>query len=235
MKSLEKTEDSLSMEPTIVWGTGSQARIYTQELLSRGYTNITLVDLVSQTVPEWASCFPIMRDRDELADLLATKSRFIVAIGGLHGAVRTHLLNDLRLRGHTPLNLIDASANLKQTVEPGSMLVALQGVQVNHFVRLGDGVILNTGCTVDHECIIADGVHIMGGAAIAGRVSIGRFASIGTNATVLPDISIGEGAVIGAGAVVTRDVADFTVVAGVPARFIREAERPVTPDATPSG
>jgi len=50
-----------------------------------------------------------------------------------------------------------------------------------------------------------------------------RGASIGTNATILCGITIGTGALIGAGAVVTKDVPDFAVVAGVPARVIGSA------------
>lgn len=45
-------------------------------------------------------------------------------------------------------------------------------------------------------------------------------AAIGSNATILPGITIGEGAQIGAGAVVVKDVPDFAIVAGVPARII---------------
>ena len=45
-------------------------------------------------------------------------------------------------------------------------------------------------------------------------------AAIGSNATILPGVTIGEGAQIGAGAVVVRDVPDFAIVAGVPARVI---------------
>ena len=48
-------------------------------------------------------------------------------------------------------------------------------------------------------------------------VDIGHNVWIGDSAIILPGISIGHGAVIGAGAVVTRDVADFSVVAGCPA------------------
>lgn len=50
-----------------------------------------------------------------------------------------------------------------------------------------------------------------------------RKASIGSNVTILAGVTIGEHALVGAGAVVTRDVADYQIVAGVPARAIGDA------------
>jgi len=47
-------------------------------------------------------------------------------------------------------------------------------------------------------------------------------ASIGTGSTILCGVTIGENAIVGAGSVVTRDVPDNSIVAGVPARFIRK-------------
>jgi acetyltransferase-like isoleucine patch superfamily enzyme len=49
-----------------------------------------------------------------------------------------------------------------------------------------------------------------------------RRASIGSNATIMGGVTVGEGALVGAGAVVTQDVQDFALVAGVPARFVRD-------------
>ena len=54
-------------------------------------------------------------------------------------------------------------------------------------------------------------------------------ASIGSGAVILPGVTIGEGALVGAGAVVTRDVPDAAVVAGIPARGLRNAVSGVVP------
>ncbi|MGN7912514.1 acyltransferase [Enterobacter sp. 22466] len=54
------------------------------------------------------------------------------------------------------------------------------------------------------------------------KTTIKKGASLGANATILPGIIVGEGAMVGAGAVVTRDVAPFTVVAGNPAKILKE-------------
>lgn len=52
-------------------------------------------------------------------------------------------------------------------------------------------------------------------------VKIGSNTWIGARATILPGVKIGEYSIVAAGAVVNKDIADYTVVAGVPARVIK--------------
>ncbi len=52
------------------------------------------------------------------------------------------------------------------------------------------------------------------------QTTVKNRASIGSNVTILPGITIGQQAIVGAGAVVINDVADYSIVAGVPARVI---------------
>ena len=55
---------------------------------------------------------------------------------------------------------------------------------------------------------------------IGGKVQISDYVWIGARAIILPNIRIGEGAIIGAGAVVTKNVGDYIIVGGVPAKKI---------------
>jgi acetyltransferase-like isoleucine patch superfamily enzyme len=53
-------------------------------------------------------------------------------------------------------------------------------------------------------------------------VTVGFGADIGMNASILPGVHVGAHSIVGAGAVVTHDVPDYAIVAGVPARVIRD-------------
>lgn len=60
--------------------------------------------------------------------------------------------------------------------------------------------------------------------ASTGPVEIGDYVFIGPRAIILPGVKIGRGAVVGAGAVVTKDVSEFAIVGGVPAKVIGERQ-----------
>ncbi len=62
-------------------------------------------------------------------------------------------------------------------------------------------------------------------ATVAGRVTIEDYVWIGSRAMILPGIRLGAGSVVGASAVVTKDVPEYAIVAGVPAKVIGQRAR----------
>jgi acetyltransferase-like isoleucine patch superfamily enzyme len=55
-------------------------------------------------------------------------------------------------------------------------------------------------------------------------VLVEDWADVGTGAVLLPGVTVGKGSIVGAGGVVTKDVEPFSIVAGVPAKFVRWRE-----------
>lgn len=112
-------------------------------------------------------------------------------------------------------------------------------------ISIGEHVFLNVMCTILDGAEVHIGDHVMIGPAVqiytaahdlraeprihgrevARPISIEDNAWLGGGAILLPGVTVGRNAVVGAGAVVSRDVPANTVVAGNPARVIREIEQ----------
>lgn len=109
-------------------------------------------------------------------------------------------------------------------------------------IHLGENVFINAGCKfqdqggiyigdnvlIGHNVVLATLNHDENperrGNLIPGAINIGDNVWIGSNATILAGVTIGDGAIIAAGAVVTKDVDENTIVAGVPAKYIRDVK-----------
>lgn len=96
--------------------------------------------------------------------------------------------------------------------------VFIQGARIGNYVMIAPNVSVLSS-THRHEDL--DIPIIMQGEIKDELVNIGNNVWIGRSAILMPGISIGEGAIVGAGAVVTKDVQAFTIVGGVPAKFIK--------------
>ena len=93
---------------------------------------------------------------------------------------------------------------------------------INGEITIGNNVLIAPNVVIrasNHDYGRVD-VPIKGQGHKPGKIIIKENVWIGSNAVILPDVTIGKGAIIGAGAVVTKDVSDFEIVGGVPAKKI---------------
>jgi len=118
--------------------------------------------------------------------------------------------------------VIHSFSYVHPTAKIGEGTVVFAGSVIQPDVIIGNHVIVNTGARIDHDCRIADYVHIAPGVKLAGAVTVDEGSFLGINSAVIPNKNIGKWAVLGAGGVVTRDVSDFSVVAGVPATYLKK-------------
>jgi maltose O-acetyltransferase len=105
-----------------------------------------------------------------------------------------------------------------------------EGSVVGNHVFLDGRAIVKIGDHVDiaSEVMIYNSEHNLESkdfSAIEEPVEIGDYVFIGPRVIVLPGVKIGKGAVVGAGAVVTKDVDDYSIVGGVPAKVIGERKQ----------
>ncbi len=111
-------------------------------------------------------------------------------------------------------------------VSVGTLSVIEHHVEIGDRVRLHTQVFIPEFSVLEDDCWIGPNVVLTNAPYPRGKrvkdelrgVRIGRGAKIGANATLLPGIIVGRGSLVGAGSVVTKDIPEFMVVAGNPAR-----------------
>ena len=99
-----------------------------------------------------------------------------------------------------------------------------EAVQIQAEVSIGDNSSIHMGTLIGHESKIGNSTFIAHAVSISGLVEIGDGVTIGTNSTIVPRIKIGNWATIGAGSVVIKDVPDYAVAVGNPAKVIKYSE-----------
>lgn len=96
-------------------------------------------------------------------------------------------------------------------------------INSNCFIRVTKKLCIGNDCAISNNVTIYDSdFHEVNGHIKSGDVTIHDHVWIGTGVTILPGVDIGTGAVIAAGSVVTQDVTAYSMVAGVPAKVIKE-------------
>ncbi len=123
----------------------------------------------------------------------------------------------------------------------GTFVEIQKGAKIGARCKIQSHTFICEGVTIEDEVFVGHNVNFLNDRYPAATTATGamardgdwtleptlvrRRAAIGTGAIIMPGVTIGEGAMVGAGAIVTGDVEDGTVVAGFPARVIRQAPR----------
>ncbi len=116
---------------------------------------------------------------------------------------------------------VGRNVNIGQNVYVAPTAVIGDGVKIQNNVSIYDGVVVEDFAFLGPSCVFTNVKTPRSEFPRKDRYNktvVGRGATIGANATIICGISLGRYCLVGAGAVVTRDVDDFALVTGNPAR-----------------
>lgn len=156
---------------------------------------------------------------------------FVLYLAFLTGRVPSHLFRLFMYR-----HVFRIKIGKHSTIHWRARFYAPHGVSIGNNTIIGYDAFLDGrfGITVGDNVNIGGEVAIFTAqhdpdaqdfAMVGAPVTIGDYAYIGTRATILPGVRIGQGAVVATGAVVIKDVSPYSMVGGVPARYIKDRRR----------
>ncbi|GAB6087278.1 PglD-related sugar-binding protein [Alkaliphilus crotonatoxidans] len=203
-----------------IFGGGGLGRETADIALDLGYSQIVFID---QGVKREYNQFPEVSEAS-LYDLLGWGYQFIIGIGSPQ--IRQQIW--ARYPRLPYVNLIHPGASFGygqlEALNRKVGNVVFPGVRMTNGIEVGSFGIYYMNCTIAHDCVIKDFVTLCPGVNISGNVRVSMGAYVGANACILQGSSlhskriIGKFSIVGAGALVTKDVADHTIVKGIPAK-----------------
>ncbi|KUK83985.1 2,3,4,5-tetrahydropyridine-2,6-dicarboxylate N-acetyltransferase [Petrotoga sibirica] len=127
---------------------------------------------------------------------------------------------------------IEPGAIIRDLVEIGDGCVIMMGAVINIGASIKENTMIDMNVVIGGRAQIGKNCHIGAGTVVAGVIEppsaqpvvIEDNVLIGANAVVLEGVKVGQGSIVGAGSVVISDVEPYSVVAGVPAKFIKKID-----------
>lgn len=170
--------------------------------------------------------FSLLTTEDEARHYFrTTDNRFMVAVG--NNLERHYLSRKFESLGGVNDSYVSNHARIGKYTEvhpKGVLLMA--DAHITNDVVIDEGVVFYLRSGVGHGTRLAPYALVSGG-SIASAVQVGAYTTIGINIGVRPNIRIGSHAFIGIGSILTKDVEDYAVMFGNPAKKIRDTRADV--------
>lgn len=195
-------------------------KLYVKEKAPLDYGEAKVFGLGDKLVfGEWNDLKPLLEAQcEKIEDIVIESDRRNSAIPMLDS-------KDLKAR-------IEPGAIIRENVKIGDNAVIMMGAVINIGAEIGEGTMIDMGAILGGRATVGRNCHIGAGAVLAGVIEpasavpviVEDGVLVGANAVIIEGVHVGANAVVAAGSVVIDDVPENAVVAGVPARVIKQKD-----------
>jgi sugar O-acyltransferase (sialic acid O-acetyltransferase NeuD family) len=171
------------------------------------------------------SGYPVLGGTDEVSKFLKEDYYFMYSI---HMIGRNVKSEEVFLRMNIPVDrfatIIHKSAFVAGSVklEPGVFIMA--NSYVGPMTRIGQCSLIMANALIGHHTTIGPLCHFSLGSITGSYITIGKAADVAMGARVLENRKIGNYAVAGANALITKDIPDYEIHVGSPAKFLKKVQ-----------
>jgi sugar O-acyltransferase (sialic acid O-acetyltransferase NeuD family) len=166
---------------------------------------------------------PVFGKLDIEKDIRAN-ANYVVAIG--NNLIHLSKSKEIIKKGGAMPCLIHPRAEISKYAHIGAACIIHAFTYIWTKAEIGDFSIISPNVVIAHHTKVGEGSFISTGCSIGAGINIAERVLIGIGATVMTGVrKIGHDAIVGAGSVVTRDIEKQSVVAGVPAKIVRNIDK----------
>ena len=142
---------------------------------------------------------------------------FVCAIGDT--IIKKSVVEKALKLGYKPYSLIHPSVHISYGVSIGEGVILSPGSVISTNCVLKDYTVINQLCSIGHDAIIGKYSTVNPLVSINGGDEIGEGVYMGTQSSIIQFLSIGKWSIVGAGACITKNIDEYKVVQGVPAKI----------------
>ena len=211
------------MKNIVIFGASSHGSVVLDCLEKEGkYKVVGFVDSYKRK-GSFQNGYPVLGTECDLPYLCDAHSISggIVAIGD--NSLRKYVVDKIKkvAPNFNFISTVHPTALLGRDLCLGKGVAILLGVIVNANSMVGDFCILNTNSVLEHDGVMEAFSSLAPGVYTGGNFYLGAFSAVGLRTNIIDNITIGEHTVLGAGSLVLKNIPDYAVACGSPAKVVR--------------
>ena len=169
--------------------------------------------------------YPVLGGTDDIKQLLKEDYYFIYAIHMIGRNIKTaEVFNKIDIPDDRFATIVHKTAFIADNaiLEPG--VFVMSNSYIGPAAHIGKCCLIMANALIGHNTTVGHCCHFSVGSITSSYVKIGQFSDVTLGARVIEKVTLGNFAVAGASALVTKDIPDYEIHVGTPAKFMKRVK-----------